>query len=160
MEETIKETVETLQPAAAEGGAYIDSLRVKTITSSYATWADGWDVAIGSETNDYDGDGLLNIYEYGLGGDPTNEFDQGTAPVFGVENIGGTNWFGYVYPQLSGPASSLNYYLELNTNLVSGIWTNAGYLVYGTNVTGRELDFVTNVIDTVESRKYIRLIIE
>ena len=148
------------QPSAADGGAYIDSLHVRYVLSAYGEWADGWGADIGIETDDYDGDGQLNIYEYGLGGDPTNEFDQGTAPVFGVENIGGTNWFGYVHPQLSGFASGLRYSLELNTNLVSGTWTNAGYMVEGTNVTGGALDFVTNATDTVSGQKYIRLIIE
>jgi len=150
-----------IQPSAADGGAYIDSLHVRCVFSTYGEWADGWGVDIGAETDDYDGDGLSNIYEYGLGGDPTSEFDQGTAPVFGVENVGGTNYFGYVHPQLAVDQNSgLAYYLELSTNLVSGIWTNAGYTVSGTNVTGGDLDFVTNITDTVDGRKYIRLMIE
>ena len=31
--------------------------------------------------NDFDGDGLLNLYEYGLGGDPTNAADTGVSPL-------------------------------------------------------------------------------
>jgi len=130
------------------------------LTGGYAGWADNWGVDIGAETADYDGDGLPNIYEYGLGGDPTNAANQGTSPEFGVANISGTNWFGYVYPQLSDPDSGLSYSLEFNTNLVSGTWTNSGYIVTGTNVTGGSLDFVTNVTDTVADEKFIRLIIE
>ncbi|MCF7817297.1 MAG: sialate O-acetylesterase, partial [Kiritimatiellales bacterium] len=155
-----------LQPAAADGGAYIDSFQVRTFAaevpgSGYAVWATGWGaVDIGSGTNDYDGDGLLNVYEYGLGGDPTSAVDQGMSPVFGVGNVGGTNYFGYIHPQLADPNSGLAYFLELNTNLVLGVWTNAGYVVTGTNVTGGTLDFVTNVVDTGDGRKYIRLIIE
>ncbi len=153
------------QPSAANGGTYIDNLQVATVPSGalpgYAGWAGEWGVDIGAETNDYDGDGLLNIYEYGLGGDPTNEFDQGTSPVFGIENVGGTNWFGYVHPQLSDPASGLSYSLALRSDLILGDWaTNTGYVVTGTNVTGGELDFVTNVTDTVDGKKFIRLIIE
>ena len=144
------------------GGSTFDNFNLQgpPKVPGYAGWAAGWGVDIGAETADYDEDGLLNIYEYGLGGDPTNAADRGTSTEFGIMDVGGTNWFGYVHPQLSDPDSGLSYYLELNTDLVSGTWTNSGYTVAGTNVTGGELDFVTNVTDTVESQKFIRLIIE
>jgi hypothetical protein len=149
------------QPTAAAGGAYIDSFRIDAFTDSgFATWATGWGVDIGASTNDYDGDGLNNLYEYGLGGNPTNALDRGTSPVSGIENVGGINYFGFVHPQLADPDSGLSYSLEVTTDLVTGTWTNAGYQVYGTNVTGGDLDFVTNVTDTVDSQKFIRLIIE
>ncbi|MCF7864265.1 MAG: hypothetical protein K9L89_05705 [Kiritimatiellales bacterium] len=126
----------------------------------YDAWAGGWGFDIGAATNDYDGDGLSNIYEYGLGGNPTNGLDQGTAPTFGTVNVGGTNYFGYIYPQLSDPDSGLTYSLALTTDLVYPTWaTNSGYIVTGTNFVG-PLDFVTNVTDTVSSQKFIKLIIE
>lgn len=155
----------SFQPTAADGGACISSIQVEAIAApdpdpGYAGWAAMWGIDIGAETNDYDEDGLLNIYEYGLGGDPTNEFDQGASSVCSVENVGGTNWFGFVHPQLSDPDCGLSYSLELTTSLLSGTWTNAGYAVLGTNVTGGDLDYVTNVTETVDSQKFIRLIIE
>ncbi len=129
--------------------------------TGYVAWAAGWGVSIGAETNDYDHDGLLNVYEYGLGGDPTNAADQGTAPEFGVVDVGGTDYFSYVHPQLSDPDSGITYFLELNEDLVSsGNWTNDGYTVAGTNIVSGSLDFVTNLTDTVAGKKYIRLIIE
>ncbi|MCK5675848.1 MAG: hypothetical protein KAH99_02405, partial [Verrucomicrobia bacterium] len=136
------------------------SLQGPLAETGYVTWAAGWGVDIGAETNDYDLDGLVNIYEYGLGGDPTNAANQGTFPEFGIVNVGGRNWFGYLHPQLSDPDSGLSYFLELSTDLVNGSWTNSGYTIAGTNVTGGELDFVTNVTDTVNSQKFIKLIIE
>ncbi len=130
-------------------------------SSGYAAWAAGWGVDLGASNSDYDHDGQLNLYEYGLGGDPTNSANQGTSPVFGSLNVGGTNWFGYIHPQLAADQNSgLTYYLELNTDLVAGAWTNAGYRIYGTNVTGGDLDFVTNLTTTVDSKKFIRLKIE
>ena len=129
-------------------------------TNDYAGWAAGWGVDIGAETNDYDADGLNNLYEFGLGGDPTNALDQGTAPTFGIADVGGTNYFGYIHPQLADPDSGLAYSLELNTDLVFGTWTNIGYTVMGTNVTGDALDFVTNATDTADNEKFIRLIIK
>lgn len=152
------------QDTPANGGSYIDSLTVETISepamSGYADWAAGWGDDIGAETNDYDNDGLSNIYEYGLGGNPTNAADRGAPPVFGVTDIGGTNSFHYIHPQLSDTNSGLSYHIELNTDLISGSWTNAGYIVSGTNVTGGSLNYVTNITDMVADEKFIRLIIE
>lgn len=126
----------------------------------YTLWAGGWMVDIGTETNDYDVDGLLNVYEYGLGGDPTNALDQGVSPVFEIVDDGGSDVFRYIHPQLSDPNSGLDYHLELNTDLATGSWVDAGYTVSGTNVTVGTLDFVTNTTDTVDGEKFIRLIIE
>ncbi len=126
----------------------------------YTDWACGWEGCIGTETNDFDGDGLSNVYEFGLGGDPTNAFDRGTSPVFEVMDVGGSNVARYVYPKLSYPGSGLAYFLELSTNLADGIWTNAGYTVAGIDVPGGPLNLVTNVADTVADQKFIRLIIE
>ncbi len=128
--------------------------------TGYEGWAIGYSL-VEPPTGDDDKDGLSNLYEYGLGGDPTDEFDQGTSPVFGVEDVGGTNYFGYVHPQLSDPASDITYSLALRADLTLGSWvTNAGYVITGTNVTGGDLDFVTNVTDTVDGQKFIKLIIE
>ena len=136
-------------------------LSVSVAPVGYEGWASGWGVDIGAETNDYDGDGLSNIYEYGLEGDPTNDADQGTSPEFGTMDVGGTNWFGYIHPQLAvGEHSGLSYSLELNSDLVLGVWTNSGYTVLGTNVTGGMLNFVTNITSVVERKKFIRLIIK
>ena len=45
----------------------------------YDLWANGY--GIGAGTNDFDSDGLNNLYEYGLDGNPTNGLDRGTLPV-------------------------------------------------------------------------------
>jgi len=154
-------------PADATGVSFeVDYVRFLSVLPpdpvfGYEKWAGGWGVNIGSETNDYDLDGLSNLYEFGLGGDPTDPSDLGTSPAFAVAEVGGSNVFGYVHPQRSDPDSGLTYSLALATDLVAGSWvTNAGYAITGTNVTGGTLDFVTNATDTVESQKYIRLIIE
>lgn len=127
----------------------------------YEKWAGRWGVDIGSETADYDEDGLSNLYEFGLDGDPTDPVDQGVSPEFAVAEIGGSNEFVYVHSQRSDPDSGLIYSLALATDLVSGNWvTNTGYVIDGTNVTGGTLDFVTNTTDMIDDQKYIRLIIE
>lgn len=133
-----------------------DNFSLSQNIGGYADWAGGWGVPIGAETEDYDKDGVSNIYEYGLGGDPTNPSDLGVPSIFSVSGGVAT----YIHPRLSDPNSGLSYSLELSTDLVVGSWTNAGYSVSGTNVTGGDLNYVTNVTDTAEAEKFIRLIIE
>ena len=126
------------------------------ITSpSFAAWTYDWDVDIGSETNDYDGDRLDNLGEYALGGDPTNDADIGMIPT--LENGGGT--LAYVHVQRADD-SNLVYYLETTTNLVSNTWSNSGYTVMATNVTGETFNYVTNALSIAEDGAFFRLRIE
>jgi len=59
---------------------------------------------------------LVNVYEYGLGGDPTNATDQGISPVYST----GGEVLTYIYPQLSDPGHGLDYHLETRDDLVGG----------------------------------------
>jgi hypothetical protein len=138
-----------------------DNFRLTMVEKStgFVQWAAGWSVDIGAATSDYDDDGLNNLYEYGLGGDPTNGLDQGTAPVSAVVNLGAAPVFQVVYPQLADPESGLTYHLETRTNLVSGVWTRSDCTVTGTNSTGSSLNFVTNTVELTEPKKFVRLMI-
>jgi hypothetical protein len=124
-----------------------------TPLTGYDQWASA--NGAGAATNDFDSDGVNNLAEYALGGNPTNALNQGTLPVFSKSASG----FIYVHPQRSDD-TTLTYRVEITTNLMSGTWTNQGYRVTGTNVTGGTLDFVTNDVDTVDNEKFIRLRIE
>jgi hypothetical protein len=126
------------------------------VSSGYDVWAAGWSNSIGATTNDFDGDGLNNLTEYGMAGNPTNGLAPTNLPVFSRVGSG----FIYVHPKRSDD-TSLIYTVETTTNLLdSGSWTNEGYTVTGTNVTGGTLNFVTNDVDTIENEKFIRLRIE
>jgi hypothetical protein len=125
--------------------------------SGFKTWIEDHGLT-GSDADadaDPDGDGQSNVYEYGLGGDPTNSADTGMAPTF---SSGGTA-VTYVYPKRLD--SGLTYYLEINDDLVYGDWVDSGYTVVGTGSIDAEFDAVTNEVSTtVKNEQFIRLVIE
>jgi hypothetical protein len=123
--------------------------------TGYELWAAGHDL-VKSKTGDDDYDGLINLYEYGLGGNPTNGFVDGHIPTF-VQTAGGME---YVHAQRTDDPA-LIYYLQTDTDLILPPgWTNGGYTVTGTNETTGLFDFVTNIVPTAENTMFLRLIIE
>jgi len=125
-------------------------------TPSFANWATQWGVDIGSETNDYDNNGLSNLEEYGLDGNPTNGTqDPAILPVFSKAGSG----FEYVYVQRNNDPA-LVYNLETTDNLAFPAWTNMGYSISGTNISGGLFDSVTNAIPSTNDVLFIRLNIE
>jgi hypothetical protein len=136
-----------------------DNLSIGTYTTEilagHDLWAGGWGVDLGAMTADYDGDLLSNLAEYALGGDPTDALDRGEAPAFGFDGSGMV----YVYPQRSDD-TTLGYTVKTTDDLVSGIWTNAGYSVIDTNVTGSTLDYVTNNVPVTDPQLFIKLEVE
>jgi len=120
----------------------------------YDAWAFGWGEDVGSETNDYDGDFVDNLAEYGLNGDPTDPADKGQTST----TFDGTDLV-YVHAQHSSDPN-LTYWLETTDDLVLGSWTNIGYSVIATNVTGETYDHVTNTVPTTADQTFIRLRIQ
>jgi len=123
--------------------------------TGYDLWSAGWNSDIGSATNDFDLDGINNLYEYALDGNPTNPAIHGTLPAF--TKSGGR--FIYIHPRRSDDTAPA-YLVETTTNLLIEGWTTSGHTAFGTNVTGETLDFVSNEVDTIEDEKFIRLRIE
>ena len=126
-------------------------------------WAIGYGLSgdDAAATADPDNDGINNLYEYGLGGDPTNSADIGIVPVYGTLEDSGTNWFEYIYPRQSDVNSGLTYYLELTDDLIYTPWANSGYEQVGTGTIDSEFDAVTNRISTaITDERFIRLMIE
>ena len=128
-------------------------------SAQYASWESNYALVEGPYGDD-DSDGLVNLYEYGLGGDPTNSADQGISPEYTIAEENGTNWFGYVYPVLSDPFNGLLYYLEVTDDLIVSSWTNSGYDITGIATDG-EFNYVSNRVSTVDDGQlFIRLIIK
>jgi len=153
----------------ASGGGddfFIDNIVVSgrsSPASAYDRWVSGNalvgdDAAMGA---DPDGDGVGNLGEYAMGGNPANAADVGHVPEFQPLEAGGTNYFEYVYAKRNDAAvRGLGYLLQLSTNLVSGVWTNGNVEVLGTGVLDAEFDSVTNRVPAAGNRKFIRLRIE
>jgi hypothetical protein len=131
-----------------------------SLAYDYDAWAMEWGVDIGSGGNDYDGDGLKNLVEFALGGDPTDPLDTGRSVKHGIGNDGSMNFITYVHAQRADPRSGLNYYCETAERLDPADWADSGYTVSGTNVTGGTLNYVTNIMEAVEDTGFIRLNIE
>ena len=129
----------------------------------YTDWTDAFGLT-GSDTNltaNPDGDALNNLYEYALGGDPTNGSHTGHDSSYQTVEDGGTNWVEYVHAKRNDAAAlGLDYHLELCNDLAGGSWTNDGYTVSGTGVLDAEFDSVTNRISTAaENQQFLKLII-
>ena len=129
----------------------------------YVKWLNQYS-GMGSETNktdDPDNDGLVNLYEWGLGGNPTNGMDIGHVPTFGIVENGGGSWFEYIHAQRNDAGNlGLDYHLELRTDLVIGSWVSNNYVV-GIGTLDSEFDAVTNHVPTdIEDEQFIKLMIE
>ena len=127
------------------------------VSDLYAIWKEGYGVT--NSLTDDDGDGLDNLTEYGLGGDPTNALDRGYATATLTDGVA----MNYVYPMLSASNRGIAYSLETTDNLITGTWTNSDYSVSGTNENGYAsgFDAVTNQLSTtVKDKQFIRLKIE
>jgi len=110
---------------------------------------------IGSETYDYDRDGMINLLEYALNGNPVNAADSGEDLEFGM--VG--NAMNMVHVQRNNDPA-LSYVVETTTNFVEGSWSADPSISMETNSTGTTFDYVINSIPLIEANKFIRLNVE
>lgn len=150
--------IEWADPAAVGDPTwYVDNVgisgaAVMPAEPGYASWSDSYSLVEGPDGDD-DDDGLSNLEEYGLGGNPTNGIVDGHLPILGKSGSG----FEYIHVRRNDD-TNLVYTLELTDDLISGAWSNVGYSVVGTNSTiGGDFDEITNSIPTGEANTFIRL---
>lgn len=141
----------TAEPSSITLSGFNVSVEGTAAVDPYTAWSISWGEAIGSKTNDFDGDGLSNLAEYALNGNPTNSADAGQVRC---EMADGE--LVYVHAQ-HGADNSLAYWLETTDDLVNPSWTNAGTIVAGTNMTGQAYNQVTNAVSTDADQMFIRL---
>jgi len=140
-----------------EGGEFKLDKLLLDVLDGYDQWVleYGGSEVIGSSTNDYDGDGQVNLVEYALDGNPTNILDAGEESTVLVAG----SHIRYIHPQRSDDPE-LIYTVQVSTNLISGGWTNDYVTAVGTNVTGETLNYVTNQVPDAEPNLFMRLKME
>ncbi|MDF7823556.1 hypothetical protein P4B35_05985 [Pontiellaceae bacterium B12227] len=133
---------------------------IETWRVEYFGFAD--DAADGANSANPDGDSANNLWEYGLGGNPTNAADIGYVATAGTLDEDGTNFMEYVYARRIGSEAELDYNLEAASNLVSNDWNTAEYTELPmAGSLDAEFEAVTNRIDTTgKTNEFIRLKIE
>ncbi len=122
----------------------------------YAQWTQANELTEGDGGDD-DGDGVSNLVEYGLGGDPADTRDAGIFPSFGKSG----SVMRYVYPRRTSDDCGITYSLELCDNLVSNDWNSAGFVESGSGAVSDAFELVTNEIPTLGNpQQFVRLRIE
>jgi len=152
---------------------YIDEIRVggnlgavvpyyESPADQYVNWLTNYP-GLGTETNlidNPDADALDNLAEYGLGGNPDDGNDIGYEPVYSLVEDSGTNYFEYVTIRRTTPNSGLSYTVEINTDLINGVWTNSSVWI-GNEVLDSDFTITTNRISTeIEDEQFLRLKVE
>tara|TARA_R110000850_G_scaffold30727_4_gene84879 strand:+ start:987 stop:1340 length:354 start_codon:yes stop_codon:yes gene_type:complete len=101
---------------------------------------------------DQDGDGLLPLMEYALGGDPTNGADVAILPAVEVAQNGSIT---YTYRrQQDAAARGLTYTVKRATNLVD--WSTNGCVEVGSDPIDVEFESVTVWVDSGDT-VFVRL---
>jgi hypothetical protein len=151
--------------SAAQAAANITDLRLEAVEFlmtvvdqplvAYALWAS--DHEVGAIDEDSDGDGLSNLVEYALGGNPAGGDNSDMLPSLVKTEDG---WH-YVYRcRLDPGAAGLSYTVETTTDLAAG-WTQAGTWKIAVDVINVEFMSVTNAVETTDKPElFIRLKIE
>jgi hypothetical protein len=152
----------TFAAPTAWHGTKIEAFSAVIGLDRYAAWVSGWGLG-GIDTlpeADAEPDGLNNLGEYALGGNPTNGSDWGHVPVFGTYGENGTNWVEYVYARRRDAASrGLNYSVETTTNLVSAVWSTNNVTEVDSGIIDSDFESVTNRIP-LDAAGFLRLMIE
>ncbi len=111
--------------------------------------------------NDGVGDGVLNLLEYALGGNPVSNDASAILPVSSLATDNGTNWMDYVYTRhMDAAERGLTYTVLSGTNLVNNVMTNK---VPTTSIspTTNGYGTATHRISTdTEAQQFMRLEIE
>ncbi len=126
-------------------------------TNTFADWAVPYSLnaAVTNLLNDADGDGLNNLVEYALGGNPTNRVRSTNA-----QRVQSGDGMEYVYRRRRNAAAlGLKYTPEVRSNLTVGAWSTNGISETGSASVDTEFDSVTNQVDVGDSG-FVRLRID
>jgi hypothetical protein len=128
-------------------------------SASFATWIAGFGLSGDDllEGTDVEPDGLDNLQEYALGGNPTNDDASAILPDGYVAEDAGTDYLYYVHNERTDD-SALVYTVGTKTNLVTDTVLNTNDVSY-VNESGEvdSIKSVTNRTAATEAAKFIQL---
>ena len=88
----------------------------------YNDWASGWGVDIGGPDIDHEPDGISNLLEYALGGDPTSNDASSILPTWITGEDGGSKWLYYSYKRRTDATDrGLSYKVYSGDDLTTGL---------------------------------------
>jgi hypothetical protein len=127
--------------------------------TGYDGWAQQFEGFLDTELeSDPDVDGVNNLLEYALNGDPTVA-DTSILPGSFVAEDAGSDWLYYVHTERTDDGS-LTYTVEAGNNLVYTNWNAAGISFVGASEAIDSYKSVTNRTDTDATAEFIRLQVE
>jgi hypothetical protein len=128
--------------------------------SDYVQWASGWGTDIGGLADDHEPDGLINLMEYALGGNPLINEAAGILPKGSLVAEGGSNWFYYSYDRRDDAAErGLSYLVFSGTYPADGLTNEVPVWSVSPTVNGFETATHRIPIDGA-SRGFVRLEVE
>ena len=111
-------------------------------------------------TADVEPDGLDNLMEYALGGNPTNDDHAAVAPATFTADETGTNWFYQVNQERTDDAT-LTFTYGSATDLVNvPSWDTNDVFFVGESAVSSGFKTVTNRTEVTGTEKVIRLNVE
>lgn len=124
----------------------------------YEAWAAGY---VGFTDTDLDsdpeGDGLNNMMEYAMNGDPTQNDAASVKPATHSDG----SWFVHVHTERVGdPSLSYSVELDQSGNLPMASWSTNGIEWVSDSAVSGDYKSVTNRTDATDSQEFIRLQVE
>jgi endo-beta-N-acetylglucosaminidase D len=147
------------------GSLIVDNISVKLVPAvnrpTYFSWILDYDIGEQiDEDDDADNDGISNLLEFALGGDPSSVDASTVLPVVSVGEVDGDDVLVYAYRRRTD-AFNLTYSLLLDDDLVAGpVWTNLAnfYEIAPTaNTADPNIESVTNHIPMDDPMKFVTL---
>ena len=125
----------------------------------YYDWIDGFPIA-GTDADlfaDPDGDGLNNLAEYALGGNP-NLGNDGVGPTHA---LAGDDFEIQYNRRRDAGARGLAYTVKATDDLVDGMWSTNGIADAGSGILDADFESVTNRVSTVgKTNEFLKLEVE
>jgi hypothetical protein len=138
---------------------FIHGTEASTNTFDYWIGQYGLSPAQTAPAVDIEPDGLDNLLEYALGGNPVSDDAAEVLPKSALVEDGGSAWLEYVYRRRSDHAvRGLDYSVTISTNLIVNNWDAGGVTLTGVSLPALGIEMVTNRVATEDApRKFIKL---